>query len=63
MKLEGNGLVFKKLKRGTGSSENERNSTTPDKEIRLYNMHPFPSDFFPFLCNFLLDSMILSLDF
>jgi hypothetical protein len=63
MKLEGNGLVFKKLKRGTRSSENERNSTTPDKEIRLYSMHPSPSDFFPFLCNFLLDSMILSLDF
>jgi hypothetical protein len=34
-KLEGNGLVFKKLKRGTGSSENDRNSTMPDKEIQL----------------------------
>jgi len=38
MKLEGNGLVFKKLKRVTGSSENDRNSTTPDKEIRLSSM-------------------------
>jgi hypothetical protein len=26
-------------------------------------MHPSPSEFFPFLCNFLLVSRILSLDF
>jgi hypothetical protein len=34
MKLEGNGLVFKKLKRGTGSSKNDRNST---RRIRKYD--------------------------
>ena len=58
MKLEGNGLVFKKLKRGTGSSENDRNSTTPDKKIRLcsmvlficvLNITPPRLKFFPFL--------------
>jgi len=58
MKLEGNGLVFKKLKRGTRSSENDRNYTTLDKEIRLCNMilficvlnsTPPHLKFFPFL--------------
>jgi hypothetical protein len=38
MKLKGNWLGFKKLKRGTGSSKNDRNSTTPDKEIRPCSM-------------------------
>jgi hypothetical protein len=41
MKLEGNGLVFKKLKGGTRSLENDRNSTTLDKEIRLCSMTLF----------------------
>ena len=62
IEVEGNGLVLKKLKRGTGSSENDRNSTTPDKEIRLCNMvlfiyvlnstppHLKGKQFFPFLC-------------
>jgi len=63
MKLEGNGLVFKKLKRGTGSSENDRNSTTPDKEIWLCSMVLFICvlnstppclQFFPFLCTTIL---------
>jgi len=57
MKLEGNGLVFKKLKRGTRSSENDRNFTTLNKEIQLYstvlficvlNSTPHHLKFFPF---------------
>jgi len=73
MKIEGNGLVFKKLKRGTGSSENNRNSTTPDKEIRLCSMvlfiyvlnsTPPHLQFFLFSTQlFTLVSMILSPDF
>ena len=59
MKLEGNWLGFKKLKRGTRSSKNDRNSTTLDKKIRLCNMVLFICvlnstppflQFFPFLC-------------
>jgi len=72
MKLERNGLVFKKLKRGTGSSENDRNSTTPDKEIWLCSMvlficvlnsTPPYMKFFPFLYTILPVSLSAILSF
>jgi len=55
-------MVFKKLKLGTGSPENDRISTTSDKEIRLCSMVLFICvlnstslclKFFPFLCTIL----------
>ena len=55
-------MGFKKLEKGLDHHKMTGILPHRIRKIRLRSMHPYPSNFFPFLCNFLLVSMFLSLD-